>query len=235
MPSPIHTTLQRILAAPGAPSRGVAAFDADGTLWDGDVAEDFLLWMISEGHVSGTRWTVYDSTNRHDVPEACRELLRSFAGMALAELRGHVENFWQKSPERTWLPRVVAALREAKALGLTTCVVSASPTLVLEPLRRHVPVDHVLGLDAAVEGERLTGDVAGVPTFGPGKVTRAVSLGLPILLAAGNSELDVPLLRASEGVAWAVNPDQELAAAAEAAEDAGTPWLVTFEPVGGGL
>jgi len=28
---------------------GIAAFDADGVLWSGDVSEDFTAWMIDRG------------------------------------------------------------------------------------------------------------------------------------------------------------------------------------------
>ena len=195
---------------------GIAAFDADGTLWEGDVSEDFTLWMIGEGHFDGSLWPVYEHVNRRDPAAASVQILQFYRGMELRRLRLLVEQFWQAFPDRAWLPPVRAVCRWAHARGMRSHVVSATPAPVLAPLRRHLPIDHVHGLELEVdERGRCTGRVAGVPTIGDGKAERLRAMAEdPVLLAVGNSVLDIPMLRLSVGVAWAVNPDTALREAA---------------------
>ena len=38
----------------------LALFDADGTLWENDIADDCTIWMIGTGRIStGNRWAEY--------------------------------------------------------------------------------------------------------------------------------------------------------------------------------
>ena len=45
----------------------LALFDADGTLWRDDVADDFASWMLAEGHFrSQVSWDEYIRVYRDD-------------------------------------------------------------------------------------------------------------------------------------------------------------------------
>lgn len=207
----------------------LALFDADGVLWHGDVSEDFTLWMIGEGHFDGRLWPVYERCNNEDPAAGCIQILNFYTGMTRQEIRTHVERFWQVAPERRWLPRVRAVLKWARTARLAIFVVSGTPAVVLEPLARQLDIDRILGIELEFdEDERATGRADGVTTVGVGKAERVrAESDVPVRLAAGNSVLDIPMLRMSTGVAWAINPDRTLRSVAEQAE-----WLISHEPEG---
>jgi HAD superfamily phosphoserine phosphatase-like hydrolase len=209
--------------------RGLAAFDADGTLWHGDVSEDFAQWMVAHGHFDAARWPDYLAIAAQDSRAACFSILELYAGMARAAIDAHVARFWREAPPRRWLRCVRAAIDAVRATGLRAIVVSGTPTPVFGPLREHLEVDGVLALDLEFDAAgRATGRHAGIPTVGEGKAARLRDTHTePLLLAAGNSHLDHAMLALSEGIAWAVNPDAALRAAAEQAG-----WLITEEPEG---
>jgi phosphoserine phosphatase len=105
-------------------------------------------------------------------------------------------------------------------------VVSGTPAVVFGDLAARLGIAGIVGLELEHDHEeRATGRHAGTPTVGPGKVTRLRAAARErCLFAAGNSALDLALLEASEGLAWAVGPDATLAAAAARAG-----WLVTTD------
>jgi len=85
----------------------LAVFDADGCLWVNDVADDFTLWMIGEGHVPGAHWRTYQRIYRADHPAGCRYLLTFYAGMTATRLGELVEHYWRHHARRQWIPEVV--------------------------------------------------------------------------------------------------------------------------------
>ena len=204
----------------------VAVFDADGVLWRGDVSEDFTRWMIEQGHFDGTLWERYSAINATDPAAGCLAILGFYGGMAIERLAVHVREFWDTAGDRAWIEPVVTALRRLEELGFSIYIVSGTPRVVLEPLVEHLPVDgkHILALELEVDANgRATGRHHGVPTCGTGKAQALRSrTAEPVHLAAGNSVLDVEMLRLSENVRWVIEPDAELR---EVAEHEG--WLIT--------
>jgi len=123
--------------------------------------------------------------------------------------------------------RVRATVQWVAAQGLAVHVVSSAPAPLLQPLSRHLNVDRVLGAELESDDQgRATGRSQGVLPVGEGKAERIrASDGDPVVLAVGSSKLDIPMLRCSERVAWAINPDAELRAVASR-----EGWLVSEEP-----
>ncbi len=202
----------------------LAVFDADGVLWRGDIFEDFTRWLIAAGEIAGERWPAYEALARTDTVAACYDILRFYEGMQASRFAALGERFWQEEAARPWNEAVVCTLHWAKQQDFTVFVVSATAALLLQPAMEHLPIDRIVGLELAEDSEgRLTGNVAGVPTCGPGKAARIRSAWPhSVQLALGNSILDVEMLQLARDVAWAFEPDATLA---KAAEDAG--WLVT--------
>lgn len=207
---------------------GAAAFDADGVLWHGDVSEDFARWMVEEGHFDEALWPRYQEVHARDPARGCFEILSFYVGMSKTDIRNCVERFWQVGPERRWLECTMATLRWVVELGFSVYTVSGTPSLVLEPLPAHLPVEMtgILALEMAFDADGLaTGRSTGIPTVGAGKAQRvSAETEAPVLLAVGNSSLDIEMLQLSEHVAWAINPDPILRAAAER-----EGWLITAE------
>ncbi len=207
---------------------GAALFDADGVLWHGDVSEDFARWMMEEGHFDETLWPPYEEIHTRDPARGCFEILNFYVGMSKTDIRDCVERFWDTGPERRWLECTMATLRWVVELGFSVYTVSGTPSLVLEPLPAHLPVemDGILALEMEFDADGLaTGRSTGIPTVGAGKAQRvSAETEAPVLLAVGNSSLDIEMLQLSERMAWAINPDPVLRAAAER-----EGWLITAE------
>ncbi len=205
---------------------GAAAFDADGVLWHGDISEDFARWMVEEGHFDEALWPRYQEVHARDPARGYFEILSFYVGMSKTDIRNCVERFWHTGPERRWLECTMATLRWVVELGFSVYTVSGTPSLVLEPLPAHLPVemDGILALEMEFDADGLaTGRSTGIPTVGAGKAQRvSAEIEAPVLLSVGNSSLDIEMLQLSERMAWAINPDPALRAAAER-----EGWLIT--------
>ena len=210
----------------------VAAFDADGVLWHGDVSEDFTRWMIEQGHFARDLWSRYEATNSADPARGCLAILEFYAGFERGRLTELVAEFWRTAPERPWIWPVIDTVRWLAGEGYSIYVVSGTPAPVLAPLVDHMPggvAAQVLALELEFEasegGERATGRSTGIPTVAEGKAERLrAATSEPIALAVGNSVLDVAMLKLSDRFRWAVDPDDTLR---EQAESHG--WLITGE------
>jgi HAD superfamily phosphoserine phosphatase-like hydrolase len=212
-----------ILRLPPSREPGLAVFDADGTLWHGDVSEDFARWMIARGAFDGESWPEYEAIAARDSYGSAFAILRFYVGMPADAIDAHARAFWRDTGPRRFLARTVAAIRHCRALGLRTAIVSGSPLPTLVPLLEHVPVDAILALDLELDAQgRATGRHRGIATVDRGKPERIRAESRdPVVVAAGNSILDAPMLELAR-VAWAVNPDSGLRAHAQA-----RGWIVT--------
>ncbi len=203
----------------------MALFDADGVLWSGDVSEDFTRWMIARGEFDPQLWQEYQDLNQADPAAGCFFILKFYCGMPLARLQDRVQEFWRTAGPRSWLRRPVAVLNWLHSIGYQILVVSGTPAPVLAPLTSFLPVDEVLALQLQWENGHATGEHLGIPTVGQGKADRVLATTKHhIALAMGNSALDIPMLKLSQGLRWAVNPDQQLLALAEQQD-----WLISHE------
>ncbi len=197
----------------------LALFDADGTLWENDIADDCTIWMIGTGRVrTGGRWAEYKRIYAGDAPAGCRYLLSFYAGMPIAELGRHVETYWRDFMKLREIPEVVEVLRYLAGEGFRIWVVTGSPTDFLFPLQERLPVERVVGMDFEVDARGvITGRHAGLSCAGEGKAEKVRSLWPgPIQLVAGNARLDEAMLRLARDVAWAVHPHPDLERVARA-------------------
>lgn len=199
-----------VRALPRREDDSLAVYDADGTLWVNDVADDFTTWMIEQGRIDGARWPTYMRIYRDDPPTGCRYLLTFFAGMAAQELHEHVDDYWEIS-RRDWIHEVVEALHWLAARGHSTWIVSGTPTDFLLPLRRVLPVEEIVGMDFGLDAAgTITGEHAGISCAGAGKAEKLSLMagGRAIRFCAGNGSLDGPMMELAQ-VAWSVYPNPE--------------------------
>ena len=197
-----------------ARSKGVAAFDADGTLWHGDIAEDFARWMIEQGRFDGRGWKEYVAVERADPAEGARHMLRFYAGIDATRIAADVARFWWEGPRRAWILETVASLHHLAIRGFQVFVVSASPAPVMRPLGELLPVRDVLALDMEIEGGCYTGRSTGIETMAEGKLRRVRGAARqPLTIAVGDSAPDLEMLRAAE-LAWVLGDRPTVAAEA---------------------
>ena len=208
---------------------GIAAFDADGVLWSGDVSEDFTAWMIDRGKFDAALMPRYAELHHADPAAACVMILEFYRGMAADQICDCVQEFWRTAPPRQWNRDAVQAVRWLIERDISVYIVSGSPSVVLADLHQHLPIepDHILGVELEFDAEnRATGNADGIVTHGPGKAQRLRQASPePVLVAVGNSILDREMVALSEDVRWAVEPDTALRAIAER-----DGWLITTLP-----
>lgn len=182
--------------------RGDAVFDADGTLWRGDVGEDLLRFLASERHLRSAHEGVfarYEALHATAPVEAYRFAVEVMAGLEVERLDALCADFFERrflGRVFPWVRPLLAAL-EARQVRVWIC--SASPKWIVEAGARQLglPREQVIGVDAEVAHGRLSARVLEPVTAGPGKVTWLERRGARPGFACGNGELDLDMLEAA--------------------------------------
>ncbi len=183
-------------------------FDADGTLWRGDVGEDFLRYAIHRGLFeasyeryeelltqSPARAYAYCVEVMRDQPEAAIE--QACAAFLTERLSGRIFSF-----VRPLLARLTKA-------GCPLWICSASPKWIVVPgaLALGIPAARVIGVTCEVKDGRLTGTVEQPVPVGPGKVVWLKRFELIPALGVGNGDFDVDMLEFSKHALVISPPD----------------------------
>jgi len=191
----------------------LALFDADGTLWENDIADDFTVWMLGTERIrTGKQWPEYKEIYSKDAPAGCRFLLSFFRGLTQTQLTTAVSEYWRDFMKLDYIAEPVEVLRHLAATGFQIWVVTGSPTDILFPLQDKLPVHRCVGMDFEVDARGiLTGRHAGISCAGEGKADKVKSLWPHVIqFAAGNARLDEAMLRLARDVAWVVHPHPDL-------------------------
>jgi len=250
--TPATTVVARLEAAlaqvAGAPA--MLAFDADGTLWRGDVGEDVFSALIAEDgvreearealqaeareagvaaagtptEVASALFAAYTAGN-YDEERAFAMMAWAFAGWRLDELEGWVERVLHAAEIDGRVHGALAPLMAwAEHAGVELWIVSASPSFAVRAggHRLGVPAEHVLAMDPVIENGVVLPRLAAAPVYGAGKMT-AIARARPdavVLGAFGDSVYDVAMLRAAR-VPVAVDPKPSLVALIAAGTERG--------------
>jgi len=200
------------------PSRGegrLALFDADGTLFRDDVADDFTRWLIDSGRAPhGELWDEYLKVYRGDHAAGCRFLLRLYAGLSIDELRRLNRCWWEGHARRRWIVEALEALHWLAEHDYEVWIVTGSPTDVMTPLPDFLPISRVVGMDFELDAAGLiTGRVEGISCADDGKADKVLALsgGRSVAFAAGNGSLDEAMMALAGEHAWGVYPNEAFA------------------------
>jgi phosphoserine phosphatase len=195
----------RRAAVPG----GVAAFDADGTLWREDVGEAFLKHLVALGWVrlpdGRDPYEAYERAVERDRRTGYAYAAQLQAGLEEAKVAVEAERF-----ARAWVPsRLIAATQELRAVcakaGLRLVTVSASPLPIIRAAAPLAGFAECTAIQVAVERARFTSKVREPIVYAEGKVQAAARFG-PLVVACGDSLTgDLALLSAAK-VAVAIAP-----------------------------
>jgi HAD superfamily hydrolase (TIGR01490 family) len=214
----------RVMPPPAPPTsptpRQVAFFDLDRTLLPHHTSLLYLRLMLQDGQVgvwtlvrAGLFLTLY-FFNMVDTQKVVSDLVRRAAGGLEEEnrVRG------QRCVDALVVPRLsrlaLDRLEWHRAQGHRLCILSASPTYVVEPLARHLEMDALCTRFSVLEG-RLTGELDGPLCYGRNKVEAASAyaaqhgLTLEQCHFYTDSASDLPLLE-NVGFPVAVNADPSL-------------------------
>ena len=225
--------LNRLLAST---KRGPATFDADGTLWAGDVGEGFFLWMLRNRHYPADRipslqraWQSYKSGQL--ASESMYELMvTSMAGMREADVQQLATRYFEKRHSSRIYTPMQTLVTTLAATGFSPWIVSGSPRWVVEAGARHfgIPQNHVIGLSVRVDEDgRLTDQIIRPVPWKEGKADRILQqLGRRPVIAAGNSQGDAYMLKIASELPLVINPARDFQ---RTAQQRGWP-INTFTP-----
>ena len=189
-------------AADGAaPAPPLAAFDADGTLWPGDV-NDRLLRYQAKHNLREVKDLLDPVKYREEKQRAwrCREFARRQAGFCIEEIKEQLRAALKEEP----LPafpfqrELISCLKER---GFRIFVVTASVQWLVEEAvsKENLPADRIIGIRTRLQKGRLTDQIERPITIGEGKREAFLQLsgGRPPLFAAGDSPGDKELLESA--------------------------------------
>jgi phosphoserine phosphatase len=223
---------------------GALAFDGDGTLWSGDVGEDFFFGIVDAERVtdaaaaeitraaddagippektpSRTARKIYDAylAGRFDEQRVCELMTWICAGWTHADVEAFARGLVGHLFAGRVHPEVATVIAGARKLGLDVYVVSASPRPIVEAAAAvaGITAPHVLAATAVLEGDRYAASVQRPIPYGAGKAAAlAATLGTrPLLAAFGDNAFDVEMLAMSARPV-AVRPKPRLVALAPA-------------------
>lgn len=235
-------------ASSSSSSEFILAFDADGTLWSGDIGNDLFETLLAErvirpeaydalvleakefgvaasGDANDIARALWDAllAEHYDEARAFGMMAWAFAGYSLAEVRHFAERvFLEKkldSRQHTFLEPIFAW---AKRENVAIWVVSASPwfgvEIAVQPLG--ITPDHIIAMRPRQVGDTITTGLAAPAVYGPAKPTSlfAACPGKELLAAFGDSSYDAALLAASR-IPVAVRPKPGLLAKANEVAD----------------
>jgi len=206
---------------------GLALFDLDNTLIAGDSDHLWGDFLVAEGLVDTD---IHKALNEHyyqqyqqgtlDIDEYLSFALGPMAGMTPETLSTLQDKFLKKHVEPILLDAAFDLLQAHRVQGDILIIITATNTLVTQPIADRLGVEHLIGCEAELKGGRYTGKPEGVPSFGEGKVHRIKawcaenSACLEDAVFYSDSHNDLPLLRVVT-TAVAVDPDDVLRSEAE--------------------
>ncbi|AUX49112.1 haloacid dehalogenase [Sorangium cellulosum] len=193
--------LRRIEAAHGVLGAGAAlAFDADGTLWDGDVGFDLFDALLAAraarpeaeaalrreaeafgvafdggggAHELASALHAAFLAERYPEDRAFAMMAWVFAGWREDELAAFVDRVLEEKNHAGRIrPALLPILDWARSRGVPVYVVSASPRAVVERgvARLGIAPERVAAMTPAVRGGRLAAELGAPATYGEGKI-----------------------------------------------------------------
>lgn len=208
------------MTQPPAAHRHVAAFDFDGTLLRGDSLLPFL--RRAAGWRGLLRATIRAWWQLALLPLGGSHRDRAKAALLAAALAGQPADAVRRRAE-AYSVELSARLRPdtRRCLewhlnqGHEVVLVSASPSLYLEPLAQQLGIHHIIATELAEEAGLLTGAITGVNVRGPHKarlVGEWLGEGSSFLYAYGDSAGDRELLARADHAVWVARAEVDLPA-----------------------
>lgn len=192
--------------------RPLAAFDADGTLWDCDIGENFFDHLITQARLASMPedpWHYY-ATGKElgHTPTFYRWLADILAGRPLTEVQS-----WAREALAPLTPLPVFAdirelIEELRQREFQVCIVTASVKWAVEPAAEELgfATTEVLGIENKVHLGKVSLEPLGSLTWREGKLARfqEVFAKRSPDFAVGNTMGDFFLLEGARSLALAV-------------------------------
>lgn len=195
----IQSVVQKIQKQTNQPL--VAAFDADGTLWDADVGELFFRHQARRLCIDVSEFFTKndDYLCPHQSREAILKVSHINVGYRLSQIRQWAMDCYEQHKQTIHVFRSQKRLiSHLQRLGIHVFIVTASCKWAIEPFGRlffNIGSDHIIGTEMHVEDNIVTGQPKQL-TYNEGKVKGLLEAtgGIKPILAVGNALPDEHLL-----------------------------------------
>lgn len=188
----------------------IAAFDADGTLWDTDIGENFFKHQAENKLVDLPEdpWAFYEEWHERDPIPAYLWLAQINKDRRISEVRSWAAAALERYDSVPVFPHMRELVMFLKELGVKVYIVTASVKWAVEPAARLVGLEpeDVIGITTKIDSEGVVQEEQDGPvTWREGKVEgllQATKNKAPFF-AAGNTTGDVFLLESATHLALA--------------------------------
>lgn len=204
----LYSEIDALLASKPGPH--VAAFDADGTLWDFDLGEAFFHYQIQNSRLNLPRapYQYYLDMKAKNPPQAYLWLAQISQGKRIEQVRAWAEDCVEKYGKLPIFPDIKELIDYLISKQVTVYVVTASIKWAVEPgaKRLGIPYEQVIGVQTKIINGLVTDQQEGEITYRKGKPLALLNMtqGVSPILCAGNTTGDLQLLESSIGVRLAV-------------------------------
>jgi phosphoserine phosphatase len=191
----------------------VGAFDADGTLWDTDLGENFFQFQIDEKSVPLPEdpWKHYLDLKKinNDPRDAYIWLAQINAGRSLDEVRGWSQKAFDRIQPKPIFSEQKKLIEYLLSEGVKIYIVTASIKWAVEPGARALGLtdENVIGVETVVTNNIITAEKVLPITYRDGKIAALLKKtgNVAPFLSAGNTIGDYELLEASTHLKLAVS------------------------------
>lgn len=198
--SEFAATLRRGIEESAGDNRRVAAFDADGTLWDRDLGEAFMRWLIARRKLLNVDYGIdlyedYERRVDEDRTAAYASAVQMMGGLSIDDVKA-----WSAALSYAWpnyRPRMNALVAGLKEEGFECWIVSASNHWTIGEAARFAGFapDMVYGIRTEVDNGVITDRLVHPVTCNQGKVDTILQLiGVTPVFAFGDSLGDYEML-----------------------------------------
>jgi HAD superfamily phosphoserine phosphatase-like hydrolase len=209
-----NTLEQELKNNPKPDLKPIAAFDADGTLWDTDLGENFFKWQIANSGLKlpANPWEHYRREKEEgDTRKAYLWLAQINAGQSIAKVRQWAKSAMGSPPLFADMQKLIQKL---KAKGVEVFVITASVKWAVEPGAELYGIDHdhVLGIQTEIDSQGLVQSTQkGFITWREGKPAALLDRtgNRPAFLCGGNTMGDFALLESATRLRIAVGAAPE--------------------------
>lgn len=213
--STLSTELERIASQTKGPK--IAAFDADGTLWDADASETFFDWQIKNCNLPELQgrdpFAHYQALKKPDPRVAYVWLAAINEGHKLSEVRAWAEQCFKDHQPWPVFESQKRLIEKLRSLGFEIYVVTASVKWAVEPFASLVGVDHdhVIGVETKVVDGIVTRETKLPVTWREGKAEGLLAKtgGVRPILASGNTIGDIALLECATHIRLGLSTQDE--------------------------
>ena len=195
----------------------VAVFDADGTLWPGDIGEGFLKWLIANKKLKDVDYSQdiygkYEEICEDDHAKCYAYAVQLMQGLAVKDIQTWAHDFFEKEIKPTIFPMQKVLIQDLEKRGVQVWIVSASGQWLVDQAAETLGIspEHVIGIRTETNNGIITDKIIPPVTYRAGKVEAIQKyIKQRPVLAAGNAMTDYEMLMYAKELSIVINPQKE--------------------------